>query len=91
MEIFGSGNWCKKSPLMVLAVTMKSIKHVNRFFNQGIDKASYAYSFQDLFLQETMMDFEDQFVYCGTSGVVYKRISHYQNGNIHKKDQVNRK
>jgi hypothetical protein len=50
MAIFGSGNCCKKAPLMVLTVTMEFIKHVNRFFNQGIDTTSDVYSFQDLFV-----------------------------------------
>jgi hypothetical protein len=34
---------------MVLTVTMKCIKQVNMLLNQGIDKASHAYSFQDVF------------------------------------------
>jgi hypothetical protein len=81
----------KKDPLMVVTVTMKCIKHVNRLFNQGIDQASHAYSFQDLFVYETMMNFKGQFAYCGSSSVVYKIMRHSKKGNIMKKDQVNRK
>jgi hypothetical protein len=56
MIIFGSGNCCKKSPLMVLTVTMEFIKHVNRFFNQGIDTTSDFYSSKDLFVQEKSVE-----------------------------------
>jgi hypothetical protein len=50
MAIFKSENWCKKAPLMVLTIDMKCIKHVNRFFNQGIDTMSHTYSFEDQFV-----------------------------------------
>jgi hypothetical protein len=39
--------------------------------------------------QETMMDFEGQFVYCRTSSVVYKRRTHSEKGPSKLKAKAN--